>query len=328
MTKVVQMVRHDTAGANLYTGPVGQITYVTDTGEIRTHDGVVPGGDRILTLAQLETVFQTIDADLTAIAALDATAGLLAKTGSAAYARRTLTAPAAGISVSNGTGAAGNPTLALANDLAALEGLASTGIAVRDNTDSWVQRTLTGTAAEITVTNGNGVSGNPTISLPSALTFTGKTITGGTINGATLGADTAFTTAASTRTALGVAYASNAEVVTGTETGKVVSPSTLHRNQGVAKAGITFIGTTTGTHSGSAKFNCDSVTRNGAGDYTITFTNDFADTNYIMSWALNAAGFCYVSSKSVGSITVVTRNSADSLNTEPTVDLLFFGTLA
>jgi len=40
-----------------------------------------------------------------------------------------------------------------------------------------VTRTITGTSAEITVTNGLGVSGDPTISLPSALTFTGKTIT-------------------------------------------------------------------------------------------------------------------------------------------------------
>ncbi len=43
-------------------------------------------------------------------------------------------------------------------------------------------RTLTGTANEITVANGAGASGNPTISLPSALTFTGKTVTGGTFN--------------------------------------------------------------------------------------------------------------------------------------------------
>ena len=41
-------------------------------------------------------------------------------------------------------------------------------------------RTLTGTANEITISNGDGVSGAPTFSLPAALTFTGKTITGGT----------------------------------------------------------------------------------------------------------------------------------------------------
>ena len=41
-------------------------------------------------------------------------------------------------------------------------------------------RTITGTSNEITLANGNGVSGNPTVSIPTAVTFTGKTITGGT----------------------------------------------------------------------------------------------------------------------------------------------------
>ena len=43
-----------------------------------------------------------------------------------------------------------------------------------------VARTLTGTANEITITNGNGTVGVPVWSLPTALTFTGKTVTGGT----------------------------------------------------------------------------------------------------------------------------------------------------
>lgn len=119
--------------------------------------------------------------------------GQLVRTGAGTYAFRTLTAPAAGVTVSNGDGVSGNPTLALANDLAALEGLASTGIAVRTTTDTWAQRTITGTAAEITVTNGDGVSGNPTLSLPTALTFTGKTITGGTFTSPGIGvSDTAL----------------------------------------------------------------------------------------------------------------------------------------
>jgi hypothetical protein len=65
-------------------------------------------------------------------------------------------------------------------DLNALASISGTGFAARTAADTWLLRTHTGTANEITVTNGNGVSGNPTYSLPAALTFTGKTITGGT----------------------------------------------------------------------------------------------------------------------------------------------------
>jgi hypothetical protein len=88
-----------------------------------------------------------------------ATTGIVCRTGSGTYSPRTLTAPAAGITVSNGDGVSGNPTLALANDLAAIEALASTGIPVRSASDTWVQRSVaSGTGT--TVTNGNGVSGN------------------------------------------------------------------------------------------------------------------------------------------------------------------------
>lgn len=127
-------------------------------------------------------VNQPLDATLTALAALDGTAGVLVQTGSDAFARRTLTAPAAGITITNPAGTAGNPTLVLANDLAALEGLSGTGLVTRTASETFLERTLTGTANELTVTNGNGVSGNPTVSLPSAITLTGKTLTGGTHN--------------------------------------------------------------------------------------------------------------------------------------------------
>jgi hypothetical protein len=65
-------------------------------------------------------------------------------------------------------------------DLEALATNSSDGLWARTGAGTGAARTITGTANEITVTNGNGVSGNPTLSLPSALTFTGKTITGGT----------------------------------------------------------------------------------------------------------------------------------------------------
>jgi hypothetical protein len=115
---------------------------------------------------------QAADSDLTALAGIAST-GLYAITGSGTSTTRTITAPAAGISVSNGNGVSGNPTLALANDLAALEGLASTGIAVRSAADTWVQRSVAGTAGRISVTNGDGVSGNPTVDLVGSIVAPG-----------------------------------------------------------------------------------------------------------------------------------------------------------
>lgn len=139
--------------------------------KLLTVDGAGSGLDADTLDGQSSAAFQPVDADLTALAALAATAGMVSRTGASAFAVRTITAPAAGITVSNGTGAAGDPTLALANDLAALEALASTGIAVRTGTDTWAQRSVAVTAANggIAVANGNGVSGNPTLNLHAML---------------------------------------------------------------------------------------------------------------------------------------------------------------
>lgn len=112
--------------------------------------------------------YQPLDTDLSAYAALTTT-GLVARTGSGAAAARTLTGPAAGITVSNGNGVSGNPTLALANDLSALEGLSGTGLAARTAADTWAQRSIAVPAAGLTITNGDGVAGNPTLALANDL---------------------------------------------------------------------------------------------------------------------------------------------------------------
>ena len=55
-------------------------------------------------------------------------------------------------------------TLALADDLAAVEGLSASGIATRTASNTWAARTIVA-GAGMAVTNGDGVAGNPSLSL-------------------------------------------------------------------------------------------------------------------------------------------------------------------
>lgn len=110
---------------------------------------------------------QPLDADLTAIAAFGST-GFAARTATNTWAQRTMVAPAAGLTIANPAGVAGNPTYALADDLAALEALGSVGFAVRTALNTWVQRALAAASTKVTVTNGDGVAGAPTIDVNEA----------------------------------------------------------------------------------------------------------------------------------------------------------------
>lgn len=77
-----------------------------------------------------------------------------------------LTQPAAGLTI---TGGAGSITFALADDLLALEGIAGTGLAVRTAANTWTTRSLAAPAAGFTITNTDGVAGNPTFVLADDL---------------------------------------------------------------------------------------------------------------------------------------------------------------
>lgn len=108
---------------------------------------------------------QPLDATLTALAALHG-AGLVVETSQDVFTNRSLIAPAAGITITNADAIAGNPTFALANDLAGLEGLTGTGFAVRTGDGTWTTDSImSGSADRIVVTNGSGVSTSPTIDL-------------------------------------------------------------------------------------------------------------------------------------------------------------------
>lgn len=86
-------------------------------------------------------------------------------------------APAAGVTAANLSitpttiTTTGTFTFALLGDLLALTSFAAgAGIAARTAANTWALRSITGTANQITVTNGNGVAANPTLSLPTTIT--------------------------------------------------------------------------------------------------------------------------------------------------------------
>lgn len=118
---------------------------------------------------------QDEDATLTALAALDTSTGILVQTGTDTFAKRSLVAPADGFTISDAGGVGGDPTFALADDLAAVEGLATTGYAVRTAADTWATRSISGTAGNVDVTNGDGVASNTSINLATVTAGSGGT---------------------------------------------------------------------------------------------------------------------------------------------------------
>lgn len=107
---------------------------------------------------------QDADPTLDALAAFN-TNGIVVQTAADTFAGRSLVAPAAGITITNPDGVAGNMTFALANDLAGLEGLATNGYAVRTGDGTWVTRDIGGASGRIVVTDGDGVASNTDIDL-------------------------------------------------------------------------------------------------------------------------------------------------------------------
>jgi hypothetical protein len=94
--------------------------------------------------------------------------GIVVKNGAGTLINRSIATSGAGISVSNGDGSGANPTLALSGVAAAVANLSGTGmLALVSSGTSVAGRDLIGTANQITITNGDGASGNPTFAIAS-----------------------------------------------------------------------------------------------------------------------------------------------------------------
>lgn len=132
------------------------------------------GGEWVNSAIGSASGVQAYNAGLDALAQFN-TNGIVVQTAENTFVGRTLVAPAEGVTIENADGVAGSPTFALANDLAAVEGLATNGFAVRTGDDTWATRNLTESAGRLTITNADGVAGSPTFDLAQVTQVDGGT---------------------------------------------------------------------------------------------------------------------------------------------------------
>ena len=106
----------------------------------------------------------TFDADLNSIASFSGTkSGVAVRNSSGNWVLRTMIINSSGLQIANGNGVSGNPAFALADDVLAIESLNANGLLTRIGTNNWINRTITAPNDGISITNGNGISGNPSI---------------------------------------------------------------------------------------------------------------------------------------------------------------------
>lgn len=173
--------------------------------------------------------------------------------------------------------AIGSNVQAFDSDLSALAANVTNGMWTRTGTGTGAARTITGTGNLITVTNGDGVSGNPTLTVGSSVVQTSRTLTaaGLVTGGGDLSSDRTFTVTAATQ----------ANMETATSTTTAVTPAVVQNHPGVAKFWVMFDGTTGNI---SVSYNVTSVTRNAAGDYSINLTTAFSSANYALFGMANS----------------------------------------
>ena len=130
------------------------------------------------------------------------------------------------------------------------------------------------------------------------------------------------------RIALGIATQAQQEAATSLVAN--VTPGTQQYHPSAAKAWVSFVGTAANPITVNAGYNISgTVTKNGTGDYTITFTTAFSSANYCA--IINArvtgtgGGLSREISRQAGSFRFGTVDTSVALVDFAIVDVVFFG---
>ena len=100
--------------------------------------------------------------------------GFQVKTSSTAITGRSIAVTGVGLGITDGDGIAGNPTIALAGQVLNLANLSANGLMTITTAGGLSATSILGTADQIAVTNGNAVSGSPTIAIANNPTLPGS----------------------------------------------------------------------------------------------------------------------------------------------------------
>ena len=100
--------------------------------------------------------------------------GIQVKTSSTVLTSRSIAVSGAGLSITNGSGVSGDPTIALSGQVLNFANASFNGLVVLSTGGAITSATITGTASQISVANGTGVSGNPTIAIASDPVLSGN----------------------------------------------------------------------------------------------------------------------------------------------------------
>ena len=148
--------------------PTQTQTFLTATQQLSlTNSRYVTAGTGLVASDGGAGSFFTLSLTGTALSLQNAAGGIIVKDSGSTVASRSIAVSGAGLSVSNANGTGGNPTLALSGLPATLANLSGSGMLAILSGNSINPRTITGTANQITMTDGDGQAGNPTVSLAS-----------------------------------------------------------------------------------------------------------------------------------------------------------------
>jgi len=171
-TELVPVVQNgvtvQTTTAALAGSPVQTYTYLTVTQTSQLANSRYVGVTNGLTITDggAQGLFN-ISTTGALLSLVNSGTGFQVKTSATALTPRSIAVSGNGLSISNGSGVAGDPTISLTGVPLNLANASFNGLVVLSTAGGITSATITGTSNQIAVTNGNGISGNPTVGLVS-----------------------------------------------------------------------------------------------------------------------------------------------------------------